>query len=148
MNQKIKEELAELSYLWTSGEWLLRSIHHSRARIILIFPAGRPSPQELLAVRALVPRFAQSPVSLLKAEVGDAPTFTVGEFGNLEARRLESEARARQLEVRSEDVSFTGYLPVNSKGHALIIEDEELASLATEEMRRQGVAIVSHEEHD
>ncbi|MCF7784917.1 MAG: hypothetical protein K9N47_02285 [Prosthecobacter sp.] len=148
MNQKIKEELAELSYLWTSGEWGLRSIHHSRARIILIFQAGRPSLQELIAVRSLVPKFAQSPVSLLKTEVGDVPMFTVGEFGNLEARRLESEAKARRLEVRREDVSFTGYLPVNVQGAALVIEDDELASLATEEMRRRGVPIMSYEEHD
>jgi hypothetical protein len=148
MNQTIEERLAELSELWESGEWQLHEIHRSSARIILVFPGGRPSLRELLAVRALVPRFAESPMSLLKEEVGNVPEFTVGNFDNLEARRLESEARARGLEVRREDTSATGYLPVNIHGHAMLIEDGELSSLAIEKMRRRGVAVVSHEEHD
>jgi len=85
---------------------------------------------------------------LLKAEVGGLAEFLVGEFGGIEAHRLKSAARARGLEVRTEDASFERYLPVSIHGAALLIEDEELASLAAEEMRRRGVPVVSHEEVD
>lgn len=142
------ERLAELSYLWTSGEWGLHKIHRSLARIFFCFPAGRPSLNDLIAVRSLVPKFSNAPISLLKAEVGELNEFAVGEFGGIEARRLEAEVQARGLAVRMEDMSDTGYLPVSAQGTALIIEDNELAALATEEMLRRGVPVVAHEEHD
>ena len=117
MNKKSREErLAELSYLWTSGEWTLHCCHYSRARVTFLFPEGRPSLQELLAVRALVPRFSASPMSLLKEEVGGISEFTVGEFGSIEARRLEAQACGRGLVVRIEDASFKGYLRVSVTG--------------------------------
>jgi hypothetical protein len=47
-------------------------------------------------------------MSLLKEEVGLVPEFAVGELESIEARRLETRARARGLEVRIEDVSFKG----------------------------------------
>src|SRR5687767_14057949 len=130
MNQMNKEEqLDGLSYLWTSGEWTLHCFYHSRARNFFMFPAGRPSLKDLLAIRSLIPRFTVSPMSLLKNEVGLLSEFAAGEFPSIEARRLESRARARGLAVRIEDASFKGYLPVNVHGSALIIEDNQLASL-------------------
>lgn len=146
MNHKSRaQQLAELSYLWTTGEWTLHCSNHSRARVIFVFPDGQSSPHELLAVRALVPRFADSPISLLKREVGPLPEFVVGEFGSIEAHRLQSAAQARGLQTRMEDASTTCYVPVSIHGSALLIEDHELASLAAEEMRRRGVPIVPEE---
>jgi len=84
-------------------------------------------------------------MSLLKAEVGGVPEFAAGEFGSIEAHHLESKAHAHGLKVRMEDASFTSYLPVNIHGGALIIEYNELASLATEEMRRRGVPVITRE---
>jgi hypothetical protein len=52
------------------------------------------------------------------------------------------------LQTRLEDLSVTGYIPVNVHGRALIIEDDELASLATAEMLRRGVPVVSQIEAD
>ena len=141
-----EEKLSGLSYLWTSGDWKLHCCHRSLVRIIVVFPKGRPSPQELLAVRALVPRFADSPLSILKAEVGALSQFVVGEFTDAEASCLQSKASARGLQARAEDASFTSYLPVSVHGSALIIEDNELASLVQEEMRRRGVPVVSVDE--
>jgi hypothetical protein len=149
MHKKSKaERLAALSHLWTSGEWTLHKHHHSRARIVFVFSAGQPSAQELLAIRALVPRFTEAPISALKAEVGSLSEFVVDEFDNLEARSLESKAQVLGLTVRREDTSFTSYLRVNIHGSASIIEDNELAALVNEEMLRHGVPVVSHAEHD
>lgn len=150
MNQNtIEEQIAAFSYLWTSGEWALELTHYSRARVLFLFPAGRPSPQELLAVRSLIPRFTDAPMSLLKSEVGDLPEFIAGEFGGIEARRLESQAHTRGLTVRLEDTSFTRHHPRHLSGKiALIIEDDELAVLVTAEMLRRGVPVVSHAEVD
>jgi hypothetical protein len=149
MDHERKEQLlAENAYLWTSGEWTLRSIHYSRARVVLVFPEGRPTLRELIAVRALVPEFTKSPISLLKEKVGELAEFVAGEFGNLEARRLIASAHERGLQTRSEDTSYTGYLSVSKHGMALIIEDEEEAKLIEEEMLKRGVPIVSHTEVD
>ena len=144
---QIEEQLDELSYLWTSGEWSLQCVHYSRARVAFVFPKGRPSPQELLAVRALVPRFANAPMSVLKAEVGNVQEFIVGEFGRIEARGLQAAAHARGLQTRTEDASDTVYGPVNGQ-RVLLIENAELASRVTEEMRRRGVPVVSRVEID
>jgi hypothetical protein len=150
MTKKRKEErLADLSYLWTSGEWTLHCFHYSRARVIFVFPPGRPSLQELLAVRALVPRFSDSPMSLLKEEVGRVSEFDAGDFGSSEARQFETRARARGLTVRIEDASGKEYIRVSVNGDkTLMIEDNELACLVTEEMLRRGVPVVSHHEID
>lgn len=147
--QKNKEEqLAELSYLWTSGEWTLAWVHHSRARLVLVFPAGRPSLQELLATRAVVPGLRNIPISVLKAELGTASEFIVGEFGGMEARRLQMAALKRGLQTRLEDTSYTGYLPLSAQGSVLIIEDDELSRRVSDEMLLRGIPVVSHTESD
>jgi hypothetical protein len=137
-----QEKLATLSYLWTSGEWTLQQAHHSRARVVFVFASGQPSPSELLAVRALVPRFTSLPISKLKAEVGRLAEFEVGDMSGIAARRLEKKGREKGLQVRVEDASYTSYLPVSARGAALVIEDHEAAQLAVEEMKRRGVPIV------
>jgi len=141
-----ERKLADFSYLWTSGEWALHEVHHAQSRVVFVFAAGRPSGQELLAVRAVVPRFAQLPISALKDELGESSEFVVGEYPGTEARGLEAKARERALEVRLEDTSYSGYLPVSTKGSALIIEDDALAALVTDEMRKRGVPIVPDSE--
>jgi hypothetical protein len=143
-----EQALADLSYLWTSGEWTLHEVHHAQSRVIFVFTDGRPSAQELLAIRRVVPRFAQLPISVLMDELGELPAFVAGEFPNIEAQSLEVKARERALNVRREDTSYTSYLPVNAEGSALIIEDDALAVLVTSEMRKRGVPIVSHSEAD
>lgn len=136
-----QEKLGELSYLWTSGEWTLQQAHHSRARVVFVFTSGQPSPSELLAVRALVPRFTSLPISKLKAEVGRLAEFEVGEMSGFTARSLEKQGREKGLQVRV-DASYTSYLPVSARGAALVIEDHEEAQLAAEEMKRRGVPLV------
>jgi hypothetical protein len=150
MNKEpMADRIAAFSYLWTSGEWALEHIHYSRARVIFLFLAGRPSPQELLAVRSLIPRFTDAPLSLLKSEVGDLPEFVAGEFGGIEARQLESQAHTRGLTVRLEDTSFARHHAIHlSRKIGLLIEDDELSALVTTEMLRQGVPVVSHSEVD
>lgn len=138
------QRLEELSYLWTSGEWTVHRYYYSCGRVIFVFLEGRPTLRELLSVRALVPHFKDAPMSLLKSTVGDLPEFVVGEFPSMKARRLQDEAQARGLRVRMEDASFVSYMPVKHDG-ALIIEDEELATLAGEEMIRRGVPVVESE---
>src|SRR5262245_33250564 len=125
---KTEQKLADYSYLWTSGEWTLQAFHHAQSRVVFVFAAGRPSAQELLAVRAVVPRLAQLPISALKDEFGESSEFVVGEFPNIEAHGLEAKAHERALKVRIEDTSYTDYLPV-SAGSALIIDDDALADL-------------------
>jgi hypothetical protein len=140
--------LDDFSYLWTSGEWTLHEIHHARSRVVVVFTGRRPSAQELLAVRGVVPRFAELPISVLMEEIGDLPEFVAGEFPNIEAQSVQVKARERALKVRKEDTSYTDYLPVSAEGSALIIEDDALADLVTGEMRKRGVPIVSHLEVD
>jgi hypothetical protein len=141
MTEKQKvEKLAKYSYLWTSGEWTLQQSNHSRARVLLIFAGDRPSPSELLAVRALVPRYASLPIWQLKAEIGRLSEFEVGEMSGMAARSLETQAQEKGLQVRIEDASYTSYLPV-SPGAALLIEDREVAELLAEEMKRRGVPV-------
>ena len=141
-----EQTLANFSYLWTSGEWTLHERHRAQSRVVFVFAAGRPSTPELLAVRAVVPKFAQSPISALKDELGESSEFVAGDFPIIEARGLGAKARERALKVRIEDTSYTGYLPVSAKGSALIIEDDALAVLVTDEMRKRGVPIVPYSE--
>jgi len=143
-----RQRLDELSYLWTSGEWGLESHNQSSARVVFVFRDSRPSPKELLAVRALLDRFRDTPMHLLKGEVGSLPEYVAGEFGGIEARRLAESAQQLGLTTRIEDTSHVGYLPVGIEGGALLIEDDELAKLVTDEMRRQGVPIISWIEAD
>jgi hypothetical protein len=98
----------------------------------------------LQSIRALVPRFKDRPISLLKTEVGESPELVVGEFPGMQARRLKDQAQERGLRLRTEDASFTSYLPANNEG-ALIIEDDEFATLVGEEMIRRGVPVVESE---
>jgi hypothetical protein len=111
----------------------------------MVFAAGRPSLRELLAVRAIVPRFADAPMSSLKAEVGMLNEFAVEDLSGREAHRLQSVAHKRGLQTRIEGTSFTEYLPVSIHSAALLIEDDELSILVAEEMRRRGVPVVNVE---
>ena len=144
----MEQRLAAYSYLWTSGEWTLSCSHHARARVVFVFSRGHPSPQELISIRGLIPRFSEAPTSVVKAEVGALAEFVAGEFGHIEARRLELAAQQRGLQVRWEDTSFTSFFPVSTQGTMLLIENDEFASHLIAEMRRQGVPVVSQEEHD
>ena len=135
------DQFAEHAYLWESGEWSLQITHHSRQRVIFVFPAGRPSMTDLISVRALIPRFTIVPITDLKREIGEASEFVVGEMPNLEARRLLADAKIRGLHSRSEDTSFVSHLPVNEGGR-LIIEDDELARRIGTEMKRRGVPVI------
>jgi hypothetical protein len=83
---------------------------------------------------------------VLKDELGELSEFVIGEFPNIEARKLEVKAREHALNVRREDTSYTGYLPVSVKRSALLIEDELRAVIVTAEMRKRGVPIVAHSE--
>ena len=143
-----RQRLSELSYLWTSGDWELHSSHQSSARVVFEFEDDRPNAKELLAVRALLPRFRDSSMTLLKEEVGSAPEYLAGDFGGIEAHQLDNAAQARGLKTRVESTSETRYLAVNKEGHALLIEDDELARLAHDEMKSRGVPIVSMTEAD
>lgn len=136
-----EEELAKLSYLWTSGDWKLHQTNHSCFRIVFVFKGNRPSLKELSAVRALVPRFAALPIIRLKEEIGNLAEFLVGEYSGIEARRLQSEAATWGMRVRCEDSSYTSYLLVSAEGHALVIEDDELAQLIAVQMKRHGIPI-------
>jgi hypothetical protein len=78
---------------------------------------------ELLAVRALILKYEEVPISKLKAEVGKLAEFQIGELSGIEARRLAQKARSKGVRVGLEDSSYTSYLPVNEKGCAVLIED-------------------------
>lgn len=146
MNAKKARHLEGYAYLWESGEWKLEVTHHSRSRVIFVFPLGKPSIAELVAVRTLIPRFTNAPVTELKKEIGGLGEFFVGEFPNLEARSLLAKAKARDVRVRTEDASFVSRLPVTD-GACLHIDDPALARLLADEMERRGVAIL-HAESD
>jgi len=147
MNKNDKtSRLEEFAFLWESGEWTLHVTYHSRLRVVFVFPTGRPSVAELSAIRALVPRFTNAPVTELKREVGELHEFVLGEFPNLEARKLLAGATARGLKTRTEDTSFTSYFPA-ANGTCLLIDDQELAQRVVEKMRLRGVPIV-HAESD
>jgi hypothetical protein len=141
MTPKKARQLEEYAYLWESGEWKLQVTRHSRERVIFEFPQGRPTTSDLVATRALIPRFTNAPVTELKTEIGSRREFVVGDFPNLEARRLVAEAKVRGLTVRTEDASVTSCLPVTD-GACLHIDDADLARLLEDEMERRGVPII------
>lgn len=146
-NSKREEDLAELSYLWTSGEWKLGRAQHSFVRVVVLFEEGRASPRELIAVRSLVPRFAEAPIGLTRSEVGEGSEFVLGVYVPDRAVKLEARARARGMQTRTEEVVELGYVPINIQGMALLLdEDDELARLVVEEMLRQGVPVVNADE--
>ena len=63
------------------------------------------------------------------------------ELGNIEMQQLVDTARELGLEVKAESIDRGGYLPVSSEGHALIIEDDDIAAQVEERMIAAGVPI-------
>lgn len=106
------KKVAACAELWESGLWELHLTNQALTRVVFVFAAGRPSVAELKAVRAVLPQFRDAP------------------------------ARARGLNIRQEDASFTSYLPVKKdRSTVMLIEDDELARRVGEEMQRRGVHV-------
>ena len=140
-------ELQKHAEFWESGKWELHVSHYSRQRIYLVFPAGRPTVSELLAVRSLLPLFSEAPITKSKNEVGNLAEFFVDDFSSLEGRRFVGDARARGLHTRVEGRSCTSYLPVLLDGSGVtVIDHDELMLLIGAEMIRRGVPTKISEE--
>ncbi len=144
--ENVQSILEEYAYLWESGEWTLHVTNVSRAKITFIFSTGKPTLQELVAIRPLLSKFANAPISELKTALENVAEFFAGEFDGIGARRMEAEAKARGLQVRRDDTSFLAKSPVSKDGKIFaLIDNDVISRLVTAEMERRGVPIVHGE---
>jgi len=147
----LEKQLAELSYLWTSGEWQLERYWYTRMRVFIVFSGGTTTTKELVAIRGLLPHFAELPVTRLKEEIAGKPEYFVGELGSMSGPRFIERARAKGLTIRTEDASRMEYLldtvpgtaaDDKAEAQALIIENGELAEMVIARMLKEGVPVV------
>lgn len=113
----------------------------------LIFENERASVQEIIAVRKLVEKFRNQPVSKVKAEIGMLKELDLGVLSSTETHSFCEKASSLNLNVVVTNASFTSYLPINQKTNiALIIENDALADLISQKMLDSGIPIISHTE--
>ena len=115
----------------------------------MLFANGRPSSQELLALRSLLPAIAQLPPAELKALLGSSGRHDLGDFPIIEARRIQAAASALGLRHEERDSSLTTYLAVDVTGSTevpMVVEDEVDAQRVHQEMIAAGVPVTDDSE--
>lgn len=135
----------ELKYLWDGSEpgWELAHVDSVEWHLTFDFDVAGPTQAEIINLRKVVPELMHLKLPLVYKELrGVAQYVTLQGFGNMEAHKLEAQARELNLRVKKEDKQTGGYLPVLNGKNALIIEDEELLRSVVEKMIAAGVNII------
>ena len=134
----------EFKYLWDGSEpgWFLQHIDHVVWHLIIRFDKNGPSNQEMIKLHKIVPELSLKKVaSIYKDLKGRSNYRTQENYGNLESRKLYSQATELGLNAELESEQNGGYLPISKDNLALIIEDHSLANMVVKKMVEAGVKI-------
>jgi hypothetical protein len=135
----------EFRHMWDGTEpgWTLHHIDHVVWSITFHFLESGPTPKETLALRKLLDEFRDRPMSEVLQQLRGQSTFTLPRtLGNIEARYLTESARRLGLNVNADAIDRSRYLPEDSTGYAMLIEDEELAAEVARRMIAAGVPVI------
>jgi hypothetical protein len=137
--------IEEFKYLWDGTEpgWFLQHIDHVVWNLIIHFRESGPSNQEISKLYKIVPELSSKKITSIYKELkGHSIYRTQENYGNIESRRLYSQAIELGLNVELESKQIGGYLPISKDNSALIIKDDSLANMVVEKMIEAGVKIV------
>lgn len=137
--------IEEFKYLWDGSEpnWSLQHIDHVVWHLVIHFGEMGPSTHEIIKIRKIVPELKSKKVTSIYQELkGHSIYRTQEKYGNLESRKLSSQASELGLNVELESEQIGGYLPISKDNSALIIEDDCLAKMVVEKMIEAGVKVV------
>lgn len=131
-------------YLWDGSEpgWTLQRFDRTAWSVSFDFPETGPTQASILALRKLLDELRDVPLPQVLRQLRGKSSYTLPrELGNIEVRQLMDAARELGLEVTTEAVDHSGYLPISADGVALIIEDDDLSTRVAERMLTEGVPI-------
>lgn len=133
-------DLSDFEHLWSEPGWIVLRHTEDREHLVIVFEKGATI-NDLMALRALLPELAATPVSSLSSLKG-ARQFDLGEHESAAARRLKSLCESRQLLVSSKGRQFIHHGLFNEQTRLYcLIEDDELREAAAAEAIRRGVPV-------
>lgn len=137
--------IEQFSYLWDGSEpgWELQHINRVEWSLEFSFSKTGPKKEDVVKLHKLLPELKSLKLSDVSRTLKNQGSYSTTErFGCIEARRICAEAYQLDLMVRKHEEQVGDYLPVSKDGHALLIEDDELANKVYKKMIEAGVKVV------
>lgn len=140
------ETLLKSNYnrLWDGTEpgWVLLKIHRQTSTVAVLFGELGASPQEIQALRRVVPEFNVLPALQVIQQLRGCQRVDLGELDSREARKLIQGLRECGLRVEERAIERGSYLPFNEiQEKALLIEDDDELRKVTAEALKQGLPV-------
>lgn len=138
------DDLGEYEYLWNGSEPRWHLLHFDKVvwTVVIHFPAAGPSINDVVALRRAFPSFGERPAAEVLRDVrGKVTLVAASDLSNIEHQDAVRRAGDAGLVVESRARQAGGFLPVSTDGHALLMENEEIARRVVEKMIAAGVDV-------
>jgi hypothetical protein len=136
--------LEEYAHLWDGSEtgWKLQHFHQMEWQLTFCFSSHGPTLAEISKLRELLDEFRDSTVSEVWNSLRGRASYALSQtLSNLEMRRIVDKAEQMNLKVSVDAMDGSGYLPMNSAGSVMIIEDDTIADEVARRMIQAGVEV-------
>lgn len=138
-------QLDDHSYLWDGSDpgWVVLSMQRQIAELALTFPQGGPSLQDIAAVRAAIPGFAEKTPAQAFAALKGLERVPLGTYEFDDAKRVWATCKKKGLSVEMAASDAPAMLPYHEgRKIALVIEDDALLAAVCEAAVARGVRVL------
>lgn len=136
-------ELQEFSELW-DGTWVLHRFQQTLWQFKITFGQSDATLRDIQKLRSIFPELNRIPIALCLKRLRNSTEFLTEEsFGNIEM--LEYVESLNNGDIAHQPIANYNdhYVPANTLGHTMVIEDDSVAKKVFVKMLAEGVEVIT-----